>query len=195
MLNNRPIVAFLIVTLIAALVVGGIFLFRRDKEPDTPDIPDVSEPSETTTPNTDEPNETVKVEDETKPGISPTPFVDIEEGNEIYFDADVVAMLELLHEEGDEDLVNDMLDWISGFINYFASKGYSHTAICQVQRLFLITTEDMMKLDFEIACLNITRCIPSTGANESTFENDVFKAFEWTTPYDYSYVFEAEVSE
>ncbi len=195
MLNNRPIVAFLIVTLIAALVVCGIFLFRRDKEPDTPDIPDVSEPSETTTPNTDEPNETVKVEDETKPGISPTPFVDIEEGNEIYFDADVVAMLELLHEEGDEDLVNDMLDWISGFINYFASKGYSHTAICQVQRLFLITTEDMMKLDFEIACLNITRCIPSTGANESTFENDVFKAFEWTTPYDYSYVFEAEVSE
>ncbi len=108
MLNNRPIVAFLIVTLIAALVVCGIFLFRRDKEPDTPDIPDVSEPSETTTPNTDEPNETVKVEDETKPGISPTPFVDIEEGNEIYFDADVVAMLELLHEEGDEDLVNDM---------------------------------------------------------------------------------------
>ena len=43
--------------------------------------------------------------------------------------------------------------------------------------------------------VNITRCIPSTGANESTFENDVFKAFEWTTPYDYSYVFEAEVSE
>ena len=195
MLNNRPIIAFLVVTLIAGLVVGGIFLFSRDKDPDAPDIPNVTEPSETTTPNADEPNETVKVEDETKPGISPTPFVDIEEGNEIYFDADVVAMLELLHEEGDEELVNDMLDWISGFINYFASKGYSHTAICQVQRLFLITTEDMMKLDFEIACLNITRCIPSTGANKSTFENDVFKAFEWTTPYDYSYVFEAEVSE
>ena len=88
-----------------------------------------------------------------------------------------------------------MLDWISGFINYFASKGYSHTAICQIQRLFLITSEEMMKVDFEIACLNITRCIPATGANESTFENDVFKAFEWTIPYDYSYVFEAEVSE
>ena len=88
-----------------------------------------------------------------------------------------------------------MLDWISGFINYFASKGYSHTAICQIQRLFIITSEDMMALDFDIACLNITRCIPATGANESSFENDVFKAFEWTTPYDYSYVFEVEVSE
>ena len=83
----------------------------------------------------------------------------------------------------------------SGFINYFASKGYSHTAICQIQRLFIITSEDMMALDFDIACLNITRCIPATGANESSFENDVFKAFEWTTPYDYSYVFEVEVSE
>lgn len=192
MMNNRPIIAILIITLVAGLVVGGIFLFNREKEPDQPDV---TEPNESTSTDSTEPNETVKVEDETKPGISPTPFVDIEEGNEIYFDADVVEQLGVLHEAGEEDLVNDMLDWISGFINYYASKGYSHKAICQVQRLFLITAEDMMKLDFEIACLNVSRCIPSTGANEATFENDVFKAFEWTTPYDYSYVFEAEVTE
>lgn len=195
MLNNRPIIAFMVVTLVAALVVGGIFFFSRDKEPDTPDIPDVTDPNETTTPDVEIPDVSVKVEDETKPGISPTPFVDIEEGNEIYFDEDVVEQLGVLHEAGEEDLVNDMLDWISGFINYYASKGYTHKAICQVQRLFLITAEDMMKLDFEIACLNVSRCIPSSGANEETFENDVYKAFEWTTPYDYSYVFEAEVTE
>ena len=195
MLNNRPIIAILVVTLVAALAVGAIFLFSRDKEPDTPDIPDVTEPNETTTPDVELPDVTIKVEDETKPGISPTPFVDIEEGNEIYFDEDVVEQLGVLHEAGEEDIVNDMLDWISGFINYFASKGYSHKAICQIQRLFLITADDMMKLDFEIACLNITRCISSSGANETTFENDVFKAFEWTTPYDYSYVFEVEVTE
>lgn len=195
MLNNRPIIAILVVTLVAALAVGAIFLFSRDKEPDTPDITDVTEPNETTTPDVEIPDVTIKVEDETKPGISPTPFVDIEEGNEIYFDEDVVEQLGVLHEAGEEDIVNDMLDWISGFINYFASKGYSHKAICQIQRLFLITADDMMKLDFEIACLNITRCISSSGANETTFENDVFKAFEWTTPYDYSYVFEVEVTE
>lgn len=195
MLNNRPIIAILVVTLVAALAVGAIFLFSRDKEPDTPDIPDVTEPNETTTPDVELPDVTIKVEDETKPGISPTPFVDIEEGNEIYFDEDVVEQLGVLHEAGEEDIVNDMLDWISGFINYFASKGYSHKAICQIQRLFLITADDMMKFDFEIACLNITRCISSSGANETTFENDVFKAFEWTTPYDYSYVFEVEVTE
>lgn len=195
MLNNRPIIAILVVTLVAALAVGAIFLFSRDKEPDTPDIPDVTEPNETTTPDDEIPDVTIKVEDETKPGISPTPFVDIEEGNEIYFDEDVVEQLGVLHEAGEEDIVNDMLDWISGFINYFASKGYSHKAICQIQRLFLITADDMMKIDFEIACLNITRCISSSGANETTFENEVFKAFEWTTPYDYSYVFEVEVTE
>ena len=155
----------------------------------------MTNPNETTTPDVEIPDVSVKVEDETKPGISPTPFVDIEEGNEIYFDEDVVEQLGVLHEAGEEDLVNDMLDWISGFINYYASKGYTHKAICQVQRLFLITAEDMMKLDFEIACLNVSRCIPSSGANEETFENDVYKAFEWTTPYDYSYVFEAEVTE
>lgn len=196
MLNNKLIIAIVAIILVIGLVVGGVLIFtNKDDQPDTPDNTDTTNPNETNPPDIDVPSDTVKVEDETKPGISSTPFVDIEEGNEIYFDADVVEKLSLLHEEGDEDLVNGMLDWISGFINYFASKGYSHTAICQIQRLFIITSEDMMELDFDIACLNITRCIPATGASESSFENDVFKAFEWTTPYDYSYVFEVEVSE
>lgn len=198
MLNKRLLIAILVSILVFGLLVVTILLFTHKETPDTPDLsvpPVHTEQPEITIPSIDPSNESIKVEDETKPGISSTPFVDIEEGNEIYYDSDVIAKLSLIHEEGDEDLVNQMLDWITGFINYFASKGYSHTAICQIQRLFLITSEEMMTLDVDIARLNITRCIPSTGATEAGFGNEVYKAFEWTTPYDYSYVFDVEASE
>lgn len=194
-MNKWTLIFVLVIPIIIGLILGGIYLFSdRDDLPEPSENTEATSPNETNQPDIDIPDETVKVEDETKPGISSTPFVDIEEGNEIYFDADVVEQLELLHELGEEDKVNGMLDWLSGFINHFAAKGYSHVAICQIQRLFLITADEMMTFDFEIACLNITRCISATGANESTFENDVFSAFEWTTPYDYSYVFEVEVN-
>ena len=85
MLNNKFIIAIIAIVLVIGLVVGGVFIFiNNDDQPDNPDNTD------TTPPDTDVPSDTIKVEDETKPGISPTPFVDIEEGNEIYFDADVV---------------------------------------------------------------------------------------------------------
>ena len=133
MMNNKLIIAIVAIILVIGLVAGGVLIItNKDNQSENQDNID-----STMSPDIDVPNDTIKVEDETIPGVSPTPFVDIAEGNEIYFDADVVEKLSLLHEKGDEDHVNGMLDWISGFINYFASKGYSHTAICQIQRLFL----------------------------------------------------------
>lgn len=195
MLNNRFIVVILILTIVIGTVIGGILFFDNHNKQDLYDDMDEIEHEESTAHNVDTSDESMKIEEETNAAITSTPFVDIEEGNEIYFDADVVEKLSLLHDEGKENLVNDMLDWISGFINHYAAKGYSYKAICQVQRLFWITAEDMMKQDFEITCLNITRCIPSSGANKSTFEYDMHKVFEWSAAYDYSYVFELEVME
>ena len=198
MLNKRLVIVIIAAILTVCLIVGAVLLSRREKS-DTPVPPSVStdnsEDSSVTIPDIEVPSENIKVEDETKPGVSCTPFVDIVEGYEIYYDTDVTDKLSLLHEEGEEDLVNNMLDWITGYINHFASKGYSYTAICQIQRLFFITSDEMMTLDFEAACMNIARCIPASGAIKKGFENKVLEAFKWTKSYDYSYVFETEATQ
>ena len=180
------------------LIVSVIWLCNRESA----DHPTVAEPSdkqttetnpatESTPESTEKPQESTEP---TEPQRNPIHLVDFDEGNEVYLDMDVIAVLTEMEAEGEEDLVNAILLGEIQTINYFAKEGYSHRAICQAQRFYFDFYDAVKEMAFDAFAEKLSACIPSEGAALDGFAQKVQNAFGWGEGMDFSYVTEVEVS-
>lgn len=131
------------------------------------------------------------------PDDTPRPVIDLDDGNEIYFDSDVIACLTEMEAEGEEeeDLVNAILDGEIQLINHFAKQGYRRRAICQAQRFYYDYYETLQAAPIETVIQKLTLFIPPNGAILDGFSETVQAVFGWGENFDYSYVIDVEVDE
>ena len=126
---------------------------------------------------------------------TPRPIIDLDDGNEIYFDSDVIACLTEMDAEGEEDLVNAILDGEIQLINHFVKQGYRRRAICQAQRFYYDYYETLQAAPIETVIQKLTLFIPPDGASLDGFAETVQAVFGWGEHFDYSYVINVEVDE
>ena len=120
---------------------------------------------------------------------------ELDEGNEIYLDADVIGKLTALEGNGEEDLVNAILDGEILLINHFVRHGYSEKALSQIQRFYYVFYDRLKNETFDTLAEKIGQCIDADGTSHSAFAEQAALVFGWTSMQDYSYIFEPEVSE
>ena len=129
------------------------------------------------------------------PDDTPRPVIDLDDGNEIYYDSDVIACLTEMDAEGEEDLVNAILDGEIQLINHFVKQGYRRRAICQAQRFYYDYYETLQVAPIETVIQKLTLLIPPNGAILDGFAETVQAVFGWGENFDYSYVIDVEVDE
>ena len=151
-----------------------------------------------TTGETNERTETTKpiqpLEDETL-DTTPKPIPELDEGNEIYLDADVIARLTEMELYGEEDLVNAILDGEMVLINSFVEKEYSLRALRQAQRFYFHFYDELKDESIEDVVNKLTSCVTSEGVFEDAFPTDVQRLFGFAADTDYSYIFDMEDSQ
>lgn len=118
----------------------------------------------------------------------PIPVIEFDDGNEIYLDEDVINKLTELEAEGNEDLVNAMLDGMITLINAFADKGYSLRAIRQIQRFYFAFYDRLKDMEYEDVISKLTECFMTEGVFEDNFALDVQRLFGFAADTDYSYI-------
>lgn len=191
MKNPKIIVA--VIAVIFALCVVALLVYWVTKEPsEEPNIagPTVTEP----------PTEAI-TEPQTEPATTPEtepisrPVIDLDEGNEVYLDASVVEVLTNMESEGEEDLVNAILDGEILLINHFVKAGYTKEAICQIQRFYYDFYDQLKVEPMEAVIEKLTACISSEGATLDGFADTVQTVFGWGAEYNFSYVIDVEVGE
>ena len=189
MKNPKMIVA--VFAVIFALCVVALLVYWVTKEP--PEEPDESPPFAT-----EQPTETVP---ETAPATTPEtepisrPVIDLDEGNEVYLDASVVEVLTNMESEGEEDLVNAILDGEITLINHFVKAGYSKKAICQIQRFYYDFYDQLKEEPIDAVIEKLTECIPAEGAPLEGFADTVQTEFGWGREWNFDYVIDVEVGE
>lgn len=193
-MSNRIALIVGSVVLVISVVIGALIVLKPDDPEQTP-ISDETTPAEGSQPDDTRNPEPEPDRDTTAPEILPTPIVEIEDGYEIYFDQEIIAELTDMEQKGEEDAVNQILDWIILLINRFGSNGYSPLAIQQVQRFYYMFRDGMMQEEFEMVCERIEQCIPVDGAEQSGFASTVETVFGWESGKDYAYVFRTEAIE
>ena len=187
MKNPKIIVA--VIAVILALCVVALLVYWVTKEPS-------EEPN-----GTDHTVTEVMTEPQTAPATTPEtepisrPVIDLDEGNEIYLDSNVVAALTEMEAEGEEDLVNAILDGEFLLINHFAKVGYTKEAICQIQRFYYDFYDQLKAEPMEAVIEKLTSCIPAEGATLEGFADTVQTVFGWGAEYNFSYVIDVEVGE
>ena len=190
-------VAIIIISVILVLAtIGGVvvMLIPKNTEP-----PVDTEPPKDTEPSilgdsTTEPPESTKQPELTSPPEGHTPIPDLNEGNEVYLDMDVVAKLQEMEDNGDEDEVNTLLDTMLLLINEFVDREYSALAVAQVQRFYFTFRTELGTIDIDTLCDKLGKCIAENGATEATFATKVQEQFGFGQDNDFSYVFDAEVT-
>ena len=189
---------------VAGVVVAGlliasvVWLCNRDK-PELPSLAeqsdeqrtDINSATEPTPESTEKPQESTEP---TEPQRNPIHLVDFDEGNEVYLDADVIAILTEMEAEGEEDLVNAILLGEIQTINYFAKRNYTHRAICQAQRFYFDFYDAVKEMEFDAFAEKLSACIPAEGADLDGFAQKVQNAFGWGENIDFSYVIDVEVT-
>lgn len=196
MLNNRLfLIIGIVIPLIVALIIGGVFLFRND-EPDEPD-------------NTD-PTDTIDTNDDIHHTVG-DPVIEFDEGNEIYLDESLLPYLErmdqgvpAIDENGnyylydDGDLVYDysgekkleaVLDNLILLINHFAKEEYSMDAMHQIQRFYVEYHDRFEDVEFEDLAANIAKCFPKGGADPETLNQTVIEVFGYNRGDECLFVF------
>ena len=184
------------VVVAAILIVVLILLLDRDHselpiqngEIETTEENPITEP---TPESTEKPQESTEP---TEPQRNSIHLVDFDEGNEVYLDMDVIAILTEMEAEGEEDLVNAILLGEIQTINYFAKRNYTHRAICQAQRFYFDFYDAVTEMEFDDFAEKLSACIPAEGADLDGFAQKVQNAFGWGEGMDFSYVTEVEVS-
>ena len=186
MKNPKMIVAVLAVIL--ALCVVALLVYWVTKEPS-------EEPNIADTTVTEPPTEAI-TEPQTEPVTTPEPtsrpVIDLDEGNEIYLDSNVVAALTQMEAEGEEDLVNAILDGEITLINHFVKAGYTKEAICQIQRFYYDFYDQLKVEPMETVIEKLTSCIPTEGATLDGFSQAVQAALGWGEEWNYDYVIGTE---
>ena len=201
-MNKKMLISIVCILLVTAMVVGAVILaVTNDHGADQPRSADTT--TESPTVPTEQP-ETTNNEYTTEKEILPEPNEDwfvsqlvpeLNEGNEIYLDADVIGKLAMMDENGEEDRVNAILDGEILLINYFAEAGYTAKAICQIQRFYYAFYEVLKNEVFKTLVENITVCVDPEGACPYVFPSDVYETFGWGENTDFTYVFEMEIFE
>ena len=185
------VAALLIVVLILLLDRDHSELPTQDSEIETTEENPITEPIPE---STEKPQESTEPTEPTEPQRNPIHLEDFDEGNEVYLDMDVIAILTEMEAEGEEDLVNAILLGEIQTINYFAKAGYSHRAICQAQRFYFDFYDAVKEMGFDDFAEKLSACIPSEGADLDGFAQKAQNAFGWGENMDFSYVIDVEVS-
>ena len=133
-------------------------------------------------------------EDETL-DTTPKPIPELEEGNDIYLDSDVIARLTEMELYGEEDLVNAILDGEMVLINSFVNKGYSLRAVRQAQRFYFHFYDELKDESIEEIVSKLTSCFTNEGVFEDAFPTDAQGLFGFAVDMDYSYIFDMEDSQ
>lgn len=126
---------------------------------------------------------------------TPKPVPELDEGNEIYLDSDVIARLTEMELYGEEDLVNAILDGEMVIINSFVNKEYSLRAVRQAQRFYFHFYDELKDEKVEDIINKLTSCFTSEGVFEDTFPVDAQRLFGFDVDTDYSYIFDTEDSQ
>lgn len=186
MKNPKMIVAVLAVIL--ALCVVALLVYWVTREPP-------EEPDESLLFGTEQPTEPTH---DTVPATTPEtepisrPVIDLDDGNEVYLDASVVEMLTNMESEGEEDLVNAILDGEITLINHFVKAGYSKKAICQIQRFYYDFYDQLKEKPMETVIEKMPSCIPSEGTTLEGFADTVQTVFGWGREWNFDYVIGTE---
>ena len=182
MKNPKIIVA--VIAVILALCVVALLVYWVTKEPS-------EEPN-----GTDHTVTEVMTEPQNEPVTTPEPtsrpVIDLDEGNEVYLDASVVEVLTNMESEGEEDLVNAILDGEFLLINHFAKVGYTKEAICQIQRFYYDFYDQLKAEPMETVIEKLTACIPTEGATLDGFAQTVQTEFGWGREWNFDYVIGTE---
>ncbi|MBO5970564.1 MAG: hypothetical protein J6S14_18935 [Clostridia bacterium] len=197
-MNKRRMISIICIVLLLAMVAGLVLTLVPWNQGIT---------EETNSKNDEEPNETINDTDhegkltETNPPelISPeeghTSIPDLDEGNEIYLDMDVVAKLQSMEDAGREDEVNLILDTMLLLINEFADRNYSALAIAQIQRFYFDFREEIGTMAIDELCPKISDCIPASGIDRNEFADQVQGVFGFGMDKDFGYIYSAEAIE
>ena len=182
MKNPKIIVA--VIAVILALCVVALLVYWVTKEPsEEPNIADTTVTEAMTEPQT---------EPVTTPEPTSRPVIDLDEGNEVYLDPSVVEVLTNMETEGEEDLVNAILDGEITLINHFVKAGYTKEAICQIQRFYYDFYDQLKVEPMEAVIEKLTSCIPAEGATLDGFADTVQTVFGWGREWNYDYVIGTE---
>ena len=189
-------IAIIIISVILVLAtIGGVVVMLIPKNTESPIDTDPPKDTEPSIPgdSTTEPPESTKQPELTSPPEGHKPLPDLDEGNEMYLDMDVVEKLQAMENEGKEYEVNLILDTMLLLINEFVDREYSALAICQVQRFYFEFFENIGDVEFDTLCDRLAECISSNGLNADEFTKKVCEEFGFDENTDFSYVYSAEV--
>ena len=183
-----PVVGMVVATV---LIVALILLCNNGNS----EIPAKESDGETTIENSivESEADTIVTTNPTSQEKEMVPSVDLRDGNEIYLDESVIAILTEMEAAGEEDLVNAILVGEMQLINYFADAKYSKTVICQIQRFYFDFYEALYRLDMDQLIRKLTVCFPSEGVELAGFAQRVQDTFGWGENMDFSYVINVEV--
>lgn len=193
-MNNR--VAIIIISVILVLAtIGGVvvMLIPKNTEPpvdtEPPKDTEANNPGDSTT----EPPESTKRPELTSPPEGHKPIPDLDEGNEVYLDMDVVSKLQEMEDAGNNDEVNVILDTMLLLINEFVDREYSSLAVAQIQRFYFTYRTDIGDIEFDILCDKIRECVSASGVDANDFSSKVQLHFGFGTNTDFSYIYNVEV--
>ena len=191
-----PVAGVLVAAILIVLLI--VVLDRSPSEIPTLDheVEPTAEPlhSEPNTESTEENQESTESTESTEPQRNPIHLEDFDEGNEVYLDMDVIAILAEMEAEGEEDLVCAILEGEIKVINRFVRRGYSHRAVCQAQRFYYDFYDVVGEMAIDTFVEKLSVCIPSEGAVLEGFAEKVQNVFGWGENMDFSYVIDVEVT-
>lgn len=194
-MNKKIVVTIICIVLALASIVGVVIAIIPRNNDETIETEDIQKAEETSYESDTSITETEgRKEELTSPPEGHTPIPDLDEGNEMYLDMDVVEKLQAMENEGKEYEVNLILDTMLLLINEFVDREYSALAICQVQRFYFEFFENIGDVEFDTLCDRLAECISSNGLNANEFTKKVCDEFGFDENTDFSYVYSAEVS-
>ena len=195
-MNKRIVVTIVCIVLALATVAGVVIAIipRNNGKPTETESSQESSFEQTSDEGEKESAEETKRTELTSPPEGHTPIPDLNVGNEIYLDMDVVEKLQDMENEGKEYEVNVILDTMLLLINEFVDRDYSALAICQIQRFYFEFFEDVKDVDFDTLCDRLAECISSNGLDEDEFARKVSEQFGIDKNADFGYVYSEEVS-
>ena len=193
-MNKKIVVTIICIVLALASIAGVVIAIIPQNNDETIETEDIQKAEETSYESDTSITETEgRKEELTSPPEGHTPIPDLDEGNEMYLDMDVVEKLQAMENEGKEYEVNLILDTMLLLINEFVDREYSALAICQVQRFYFEFFENIGDMEFDTLCDRLAECISSNGLNADEFTKKVCEEFGFDENTDFSYVYSAEV--
>ena len=193
-MNKKIVVTIICIVLALASIAGVVIAIIPRNNDETIETEDIQKAEETSYESDTSITETEgRKEELTSPPEGHTPIPDLDEGNEMYLDMDVVEKLQAMENEGKEYEVNLILDTMLLLINEFVDREYSALAICQVQRFYFEFFENIGDVEFDTLCDRLAECISSNGINADEFTKKVCEEFGFDENTDFSYVYSAEV--